>query len=108
MLVPVVIALAAVVMIVIEMRRPGRRWPQVAGWLWRSALLNIAQVAVVFIFGFAWEAWLAERRLFSADRLGVTGGAIAGYLVITFTYYWWHRWRHESIFLWRWFHQIHH
>ena len=22
--------------------------------------------------------------------------------------YWWHRWRHESSFLWRWFHQLHH
>src|SRR5262249_59117185 len=30
------------------------------------------------------------------------------YLVITFIYYWWHRWRHEVDFLWRWLHQVHH
>lgn len=28
------------------------------------------------------------------------GGAIAGYLVITFIYYWWHRARHESGLQW--------
>jgi sterol desaturase/sphingolipid hydroxylase (fatty acid hydroxylase superfamily) len=38
----------------------------------------------------------------------VTGGAIVGYLAITFVFYWWHRWRHEFSFLWRWFHQVHH
>ncbi len=35
-------------------------------------------------------------------------GAILGYVVITFIYYWWHRWRHEVHGLWRWFHQLHH
>ena len=40
--------------------------------------------------------------------LGRTGGAIAGYLVITFVYYWWHRARHEIPILWRTFHQVHH
>ena len=40
--------------------------------------------------------------------LGRTGGAIVGYLVITFVYYWWHRARHEVPILWRCFHQVHH
>lgn len=31
----------------------------------------------------------------SADALGTAGGAIAGYVVMTLIYYWWHRWRHE-------------
>jgi len=38
----------------------------------------------------------------------VRGGALVGYLAITFVYYWWHRWRHEVSFLWHWFHQVHH
>jgi hypothetical protein len=30
------------------------------------------------------------------------------YFIATFVFYWWHRARHESDFLWRVFHQIHH
>jgi sterol desaturase/sphingolipid hydroxylase (fatty acid hydroxylase superfamily) len=51
---------------------------------------------------------MARHRLWSADKLGTVGGALVGYLVVTFIYYWWHRWRHESSFLWRWIHQVHH
>ena len=51
---------------------------------------------------------MRERRLWSADALGVTWGAIVGYVAITFIYYWWHRWRHSSPLLWRLFHQVHH
>ena len=51
---------------------------------------------------------MVRHRPWSADRLGVTGVALVGYLAITLVYYWWHRWRHESPFLWRWVHQVHH
>lgn len=108
MIVPIVVIGMAFVMMAVELRRPGRQWPKVAGWWQRAALLNAAQLAVVFIFGVIWDTWLADIRLFSADSFGTAGGAIIGYLVITFVYYWWHRWRHESSTLWRWFHQIHH
>ena len=63
---------------------------------------------MVFVFGHAWRDWLIAHRLWSADGLGVFGGAVVGYLVFTFLYYWWHRWRHESPLLWRWLHQLHH
>jgi hypothetical protein len=35
-------------------------------------------------------------------------GSLIAYFIATFVFYWWHRWRHESNFLWRGFHQIHH
>jgi len=98
----------AVVMMAWEMLRPGRQWPHVAGWWARAALLNGVQVASVFLIGALLDDWLAEHRPWSADALGVSVGALAGYLAITFFYYWWHRWRHESSFLWRWLHQVHH
>jgi len=108
MLIPLIVAAAAAVMITCEAARPGRRWPQVAGWWLRAALLNGCQVGMVFLAGVLWDGWMVRHRPWSADALGVTGGAIVGYLAITFIYYWWHRWRHESDFLWRWLHQVHH
>lgn len=105
---PLVVGGVALVMIAAERLRPGRAWPRVPTWLARAALLNGAQVAVVYLAGVAWDPWLRAHRPWSADGLGVVGGALAGYLVITFVYYWWHRWRHEVDVLWRWFHQVHH
>lgn len=108
MSVPLVVIAVAVVMIGYEMVRPGRPWPQVAHWWTRALALNGAQVAAVFIAGVAWDGWMRRHRPWSADGLGVVTGALVGYVVITFVYYWWHRWRHEVSVLWRWFHQVHH
>jgi sterol desaturase/sphingolipid hydroxylase (fatty acid hydroxylase superfamily) len=98
----------AVVMIVIELSAPGRRWPVVSGWLPRALLLNAVQVSMVFVTGLTWDWWFPQLRLWDATNLGTWGGAITGYIVITFVYYWWHRARHEVPFLWRWLHQMHH
>jgi sterol desaturase/sphingolipid hydroxylase (fatty acid hydroxylase superfamily) len=108
MLILLIVAAAAVVMIGVELAVPGRSWPQVAGWWVRAALLNGVQIGMVLLAGIAWDGWMVRHRPWSADALGTVGGAAVGYLVITFVYYWWHRWRHQSDFLWRWFHQVHH
>lgn len=98
----------AVVMMVAELRVPGRKWPKVAGWWARALLLNAVQVAIAYVSTRSWDPWMADRRPWSADSLGTVGGAVVGYLVITFLYYWWHRARHRFDFLWRTFHQVHH
>lgn len=107
MIVTSVVLVIAVAMMAVERLRPGRVWPSVRTWWLRAALLNLVQVGFVFLAGSTWDRWFALHRPWSADRLGVAGGAIAGYLVITFIYYWWHRARHESDLLWR-LHQLHH
>jgi sterol desaturase/sphingolipid hydroxylase (fatty acid hydroxylase superfamily) len=108
MFVPVLVISVALFMMGCEVARPGRPWPRVAGWWLRAVFLNGIEVASVYVAGVLWDRWFAAHRLWSADALGPTGGALVGYLVITFVYYWWHRWRHASDFFWRWFHQIHH
>jgi sterol desaturase/sphingolipid hydroxylase (fatty acid hydroxylase superfamily) len=106
--IPAIVLGVAALMMACEVTRPGRSWPRVAGWWTRAALLNGVQVAMVFLAGITWDRWFAEHRLWSAESLGTAGGAVIGYLAITFFYYWWHRWRHEVGFLWRWLHQVHH
>lgn len=98
----------ALVMIAVERLRPGRELVRQRSWLARALALNAVQVAVVLLGGVAWDAWMRERRPFSADSLGLVGGALAGYVAITFVYYWWHRARHELPLLWRTLHQVHH
>lgn len=104
---PAVFALG-VMMLIVERAAPGRRWPRVRGWWARALALNLAQVSSVYLAGVAYDGWLLRHRPWSADSLGVVGGGVIGYLATTFVYYGWHRARHESDFLWRWFHQVHH
>jgi sterol desaturase/sphingolipid hydroxylase (fatty acid hydroxylase superfamily) len=103
-----IVLAVAIAMMLIERVAGGRSWPRVRGWWWRAILLNASQVGAVWLAGKAWNGWMARHRLWSADRLGTIGGALVGYVVVTFIYYWWHRWRHDSAFLWRWVHQVHH
>jgi sterol desaturase/sphingolipid hydroxylase (fatty acid hydroxylase superfamily) len=80
----------------------------VRAWWLRAIAVNVVQVGIVFLAGWTWDRWLVRHAPWSASRLGLLGGAVLGYVVITFIYYWWHRARHESDFLWRWLHQFHH
>ncbi|MBS0625646.1 MAG: sterol desaturase family protein [Verrucomicrobia bacterium] len=95
-------------MIFYEAKRSGRSWPEVRGWWLRAALLNGAQVGAVFLAGLSWDKWLLKYQPWALSNLGNYTGGLLGYLAITFFFYWWHRLRHKSDFLWRWFHQIHH
>lgn len=108
MIVAFIVFATALVMAIVEQIRPGRNWPRVQNWWWRAIAVNIVQVGSVVLAGHVFDPWIIRHRLWSADVLGVTGGAIVGYLVLTFVYYWWHRWRHEVDFFWRWLHQFHH
>jgi hypothetical protein len=69
MSIPLIVLGAGIVMMICEVARPGRSWPQVAGWWTRAALLNGLQGVMVFIAGVTWDRWLIEHRLWSADTL---------------------------------------
>lgn len=107
-MVPLVVLVAALLMIACERARPGRAWPEVAGWWTRALAFNGLQALAVLTLGRAVDGWIAALRPWSADALGTVGGALVGYLALTFVYYWWHRARHEVPLLWRWLHQLHH
>jgi sterol desaturase/sphingolipid hydroxylase (fatty acid hydroxylase superfamily) len=107
-LVPLIVLVTALVMCGYERINPARPWPPTRGWWPRALALNLVQVGSVFLAGRVFDPFIERYRLWSADGLGVAGGAAIGYLVLTFFYYWWHRWRHEVDFLWRWLHQLHH
>src|SRR5688572_29310331 len=102
------VGVVAVVLMLVERLAPGVQQPKVREWWLRVAVLNVAQAGVVYLGAVSWDRWLPRSQLWSVQQLGPFWGALLGYLVITFIYYWWHRARHEVPFLWRWFHQVHH
>ncbi len=108
MFVPVIVLIAALLMMWAELRRPGRHWPRVKGWWGRALVFNGLQAGIVYAFGMGFEAWLENQSLWKLAEMGTLTGTIVGYLVMTFLFYWWHRARHEIPFLWRWLHQLHH
>jgi sterol desaturase/sphingolipid hydroxylase (fatty acid hydroxylase superfamily) len=94
---------------VLERMAPGWRLPRVRSWPLRVLLINAVQLGVVVLAGLSWERWLSSSALLHlSDHMGSAAGGMLAYFIATFVFYWWHRARHESDFLWRVFHQIHH
>jgi sterol desaturase/sphingolipid hydroxylase (fatty acid hydroxylase superfamily) len=89
---------------------PDQELPHSPHWWLRAIAFNIAQLGVVLAGGLLWDAHLQRAHLFDVpqyvDHVLLQG--LVGYVVSTFVYYWWHRFRHMSDFLWLGLHQLHH
>ncbi len=94
-------------MMVVERILPGRRLREVQRWWLRAIPLNAIQAGCVYIAGVGWEKWMSRNQPWTLQG-DTAQAALLGYFVMTFVYYWWHRWRHASNFLWRRLHQMHH
>ncbi len=93
----------------IEALRPARAFPAVR--LWRT--IGVGFVVILGALGAAApllldEGWLAAHRRMDLGRLGVAGGAAAGFLVLSLVNSAYHRACHRVGLLWRLFHQLHH
>lgn len=107
MLITFIVVGVAVAMMFIESRRPARALPRSKGWWPRALALNGVQAFSVWALGRSLDPWLAPDVGALKDA-GPIVGALAGYFVLSFVYYLWHRARHEVPVLWRLFHQTHH
>ncbi|MFO1311638.1 MAG: sterol desaturase family protein [Burkholderiales bacterium] len=99
---------AFAVCFLVERIVPGWRLPCVRTWPVRVVAINAAQLGVVLLAGLTWERWLSGASLFDCSPIPPVLGGLAAYFSATFVFYWWHRFRHESDWLWVHFHQIHH
>lgn len=103
-----IVLFLALLMMILEYRSPGRQFRTVAGWWPRALVFNGVQAGSVFLSAQIWDRWLPQLPLLSGQSWPLAVEIGAGYLLITFVYYWWHRARHEVPLLWRWLHQLHH
>jgi len=94
---------------ILERVLPGRELPEAPGWYVRAAFLNACQISLVLLSGVVWNRWFQRWSLFHmAGAMAPVLEGFLGWLIGTFVFYWWHRARHDSNFLWRVCHQIHH
>jgi sterol desaturase/sphingolipid hydroxylase (fatty acid hydroxylase superfamily) len=97
------------VMLAIERLRPARHFPARRGW----TALGIGFLLLLGVIGtvvplMVDTAWLAAHRWLDGSGLGVAGGTVVGYVVLSGLMYAWHRTLHRVPLLWRLTHQLHH
>lgn len=95
-------------MLALEAAFPARSYPRVRGWRLAGALYLLGYFAVGTLVPLLLPERVFELSIVNGAKLGVFGGAAAGYLVVTFVGYCYHRACHRFDVLWRGLHQLHH
>jgi sterol desaturase/sphingolipid hydroxylase (fatty acid hydroxylase superfamily) len=85
-----------------------RAFPEVRLWRLKGIAFTLLYFAAATFAPLMWDGWLGEHRLFAADTLPLWVQIGAGFFLLEFGIYVWHRTMHNTSFLWRWFHQMHH
>jgi sterol desaturase/sphingolipid hydroxylase (fatty acid hydroxylase superfamily) len=92
----------------LELVSRGRNFPPVARWRLKGAGFMLLYFALATYAPLFWDGWLGEHRLLAGDQLPLWAQLGLGFLALEFGIYAWHRTMHNTPFLWRWFHQMHH
>lgn len=92
----------------LEALAPGNRLPRIKGWIPRGLAAFVVYFYLSSYLPLLWDATLAEYQMFDLSGMNVWLAALAGLLVYEFVLYWWHRTMHQTDWLWRSFHQMHH
>ncbi len=97
------------VLLAIERLAPARQFPPRRGWTWFGIafllLIGVVSTVVPLLFD---PAWLAAHRWVDGSGMGLVGGTLVGWVVLSGVSYAWHRGVHNVAPLWRLTHQLHH
>lgn len=93
----------------IEQFVEGREFPKIKFWESIGVLFVIMLLSINAVLPSLLPVeWIASHSLFDGTKLGILGGILGGFLVLTFVSFVFHYTQHQVDFLWRWTHQIHH
>ena len=103
------IPLTYIAFLITERIWPARQFPPRKGWQWTGIafLLTLTVIGAV-VPSLVPQEWLATRRWIDGSALGLAGGTLLGYVVLSGVMYAFHRTVHRVGFLWRGLHQLHH
>lgn len=97
------------VLLAAEKLWPARSFPPRRGWQWIGVaflvLVGTLSTVVPLLLPLP---WMAAHRWLDGSQLGVAGGTVVGYLVLSAISYAWHRTEHAVSLFWRGVHQLHH
>jgi sterol desaturase/sphingolipid hydroxylase (fatty acid hydroxylase superfamily) len=108
-LIGLLVPLTYLLMLAVEARWPARDFPPRRGWRWIGIgfLVLIATTGTVVPLLID-PQWLQRHRWLDGSGLGIVGGTIVGYVVLSGVMYVYHRSVHTVAPLWRLTHQMHH
>jgi sterol desaturase/sphingolipid hydroxylase (fatty acid hydroxylase superfamily) len=108
-LIPLLIPIFYSAMLAVEWRWPARSFPARPAWRWIGIgfLLLIATTGAVVPLLLPLD-WLAAHRWQDGTRLGIAGGTLAGWVILSALAYTYHRACHSVPLMWRLLHQVHH
>jgi sterol desaturase/sphingolipid hydroxylase (fatty acid hydroxylase superfamily) len=96
-------------MLIMERVVPINRQPWDRQWMIRAAIINFAQLAMVWLAAVGINSWLGRLAVFHLqDYVSAPLAGLIAFILGNFVQYWWHRLQHRSDLLWRWLHQLHH
>lgn len=108
-LIGLLIPVTYLLMLAVEKMAPARAFPPRKAWAWMGIgwllLLGVISTVVPGLFD---PKWLEAHRLWDGTKLGITGGVVLGWVVLSGVTYAYHRFTHSWSPLWRLTHQIHH
>jgi len=102
-----VLALYGALML-LEALAPGKQLPKIRGWIPRALASFVAYFYLSSYLPLLWDSALAQYQLFNLESMNVAAATVIAVLVFELGVYVWHRAMHETNWLWRSFHQMHH
>ncbi|MGB5819791.1 MAG: sterol desaturase family protein [Saonia sp.] len=87
---------------------PARKLPRVKFWKLRGILAFVLFFFLSSYLPIIWDGYFAEYQILDLTGLGTLWGALVGVFVYELGEYVWHRTMHNSDFLWKGMHQMHH
>lgn len=95
-------------MILLESLFPARILPKAKNWKTRALSVFVVYFFLATYLPLFWDKYLIQYQLFDLTSLSTFGSVAIALFVFEFFIYIWHRALHESNWLWRVFHQMHH
>lgn len=92
----------------IDIAAAQRAFPRIRLWRLKGAVSMLLYFTVATFAPLLWDGLLGRHTLFNAAALPLWAQIVGGFALLELGVYAWHRTMHNTPFLWRWFHQMHH
>ena len=92
----------------IDVAAASRSFPRISLWRLKGVFFLLTYLALATFAPLLWDGALGANTLFDASILPLWAQIIGGFALLELGIYAWHRTMHNTPFLWRWFHQMHH